>query len=236
MPRRSRTWRPAERLTAANPGRNVSQVERYASAVAGATLATMAAQRRSRESWLLGALSALLWYRASTGHCPMYAAAGVSTAGESSTRRALSGRRGVHAEASIDVARPVEELYTFWRRLENLPRVMQHLISVDSIDGRRSRWRARAPMGATVEWQAEIINEVPNRVIGWRSLGGSEVVTAGSVNFEELPRGGTRVRVKLQYEPPGGKLGSWVAWLFGEEPGVQIREDLRRFKEELERK
>jgi uncharacterized membrane protein len=112
---------------------------------------------------------------------------------------------------------------------------MQHLISVDSIDGRRSRWRARAPMGATVEWQAEIINEVPNRLIGWRSLEGSEVVTAGSVNFEELPRGGTRVRVKLQYEPPGGTLGSWVAWLFGEEPGVQIREDLRRFKEEMER-
>jgi uncharacterized membrane protein len=235
MAREPRSWQPPGRLAAADPGRNVGQMERYASAMAGAALATMAAQRRSRESWVLGALSAVLWYRASTGHCPVYAAAGMSTA-DTSTRRALSGPRGVHVESAIDIDRPVEELYTFWRRLENLPRVMQHLISVDSLDGRRSRWRARAPMGATIEWEAEIINEIPNKVIGWRSLDGSALVTAGSVNFDELPRGGTRVRVKLQYEPPGGKLGSWVAWLFGEEPGVQIREDLRRFKEEMEKR
>ena len=233
MARRSRSWNPAPSLTA-DPRRNVAQIERYASAIAGAAVAAWAAERKSRESWPLAALSAVLWYRAATGHCPMYAAAGVSTAGHTSTRRALSGPRGVNVEAGIDVARPVEELYTFWRRLENLPRVMHHLESVEEIDVRRSRWRARGPMGTTVEWEAEIINEVPNKVIGWRSLEGSTVVTAGSVNFETLPGNGTGVRVKLQYEPPAGKLGAWVAWLFGEEPGVQIRDDLRRFKEMME--
>lgn len=235
MARLSRSWRPAGRLTV-NPGHNVGEVERYASAAAGAALAAWAARRRSRDSWLLGALSAVLWYRATTGHCPMYAAAGVSTAGDTSTKRALSGSRGVNVEAGITIDRPVDELYRFWRRLENLPLVMPHLVSVEQFDGRRSRWRAKAPMGATVEWEAEIINEVPNQVIGWRSLAGSTVVTAGSVNFDELPdRRGTHVRVRLQYDPPAGKLGAWAAWLFGEEPSVQIREDLRRFKEEMER-
>jgi uncharacterized membrane protein len=231
---RSRSWPPPASL-AADPRRNVGQFERYASALAGAALATWAAQRRSREGWLLGSLSAVMWYRAATGHCPVYAAAGVSTADDTSTRRALSGPRGVNVEAAISIARPVEELYAYWRRLENLPRIMQHLISVTELDQRRSRWRAKGPMSTEVEWEAEIINEVPNRVIGWRSLAGSTIVTAGSVNFEPLTAGGTSVRVKLQYEPPGGKFGAWVAWLFGEEPTLQIRDDLRRFKETMER-
>jgi uncharacterized membrane protein len=233
MSRRSRSWPLPQSLTT-DPRRNVAQLERYASALAGAALATWAAQRRSRDSWVLGALSAVMWYRATTGHCPMYAAAGVSTAEGSSTRRALSGPRGVNVEAAISIARPAEELYAYWRRLENLPRIMQHVTSVTEIDQRRSRWRARAPIGMDVEWEAEIINEVPNRIIGWRSLEGSTIVTAGSVNFDTLPGGGTNVRVKLQYEPPGGKLGAWVAWLFGEEPTLQIRDDLRRFKDAME--
>jgi len=169
-----------------------------------------------------------------TGHCPAYAAAGVSTY-EGDTRDALSGARGVHAAAEIVIARPAAELFAFWRRLENLPQVMTHLVSVRKLDERRSRWVAKAPMGSTVEWDAEINNEVPNQVIGWRSLEGSTVVTAGSVNFDELAESGTRVRVKLQYDPPGGKLGAWVAWLFGEEPTIQIREDLERFRDAMER-
>ena len=86
-----------------------------------------------------------------------------------------------------------------------------------------------------MEWDAEIINDVPNRVIGWQSIEGSTVVTAGSVNFDELPDGsGTTVRVRLQYDPPAGKLGAAVARLLGEEPSVQIGEDLRRFKQLME--
>ena len=219
-----------------HPRRNVSDIERYASAAAAAGLAAWAARQRSGAALLLGAASAVLGYRAATGHCPGYAAAGISTARESDTREALSGRRGVHAEAEVTIARPAAELFAFWRRLENLPQVMTHLVSVRKIDDRRSRWVAKAPMGSTVEWDAEIINEVPNQVIGWRSLEGSTVATAGSVNFDELPDAGTRLRVKLQYSPPGGRLGSWVAWLFGEEPNIQIREDLERFREAMEPK
>jgi uncharacterized membrane protein len=84
-----------------------------------------------------------------------------------------------------------------------------------------------------VEWDARIINEIDNKVIGWQSLEGSTVSTAGSVNFDVTPHG-TRVTVHLQYNPPAGRLGAAVAWLFGEEPNVQVREDLRRLKQLFE--
>jgi uncharacterized membrane protein len=86
-----------------------------------------------------------------------------------------------------------------------------------------------------VEWKAEIINEVPDQVLAWRSLPGSDVVTAGSVNFDAV-RGGrsTQVSVHLQYAPPAGKAGALVASLFGREPSQTIREDLRHFRQLLE--
>jgi uncharacterized membrane protein len=227
-----RSWQPPPRVRS-NPRRNISEIERWASAIAGVALGAWAVERRTRDAWVLGALSAALLYRASTAHCPAYAAAGISTADDSSTKRALSGPGGVNVESEIRVNRPASELYSFWRTLDNLPRVMDHLQSVTVLDDRRSRWVASAPLGSSVEWEAEIINEVPNKVIGWQSTEGSTVVTAGSVNFEE-DGAGTKVRVRLQYEPPGGKLGSWVAWAFGEEPSVQITKDLHRFKELME--
>lgn len=226
-----RSWSPPPRARSA-PRRNISEAERWISAIAGTALAAWALERRTRDAWVLGALGAALLYRASTAHCPAYAAAGISTA-ESDTRRALSGTAGVLVESAVTVNRPASELYAFWRKLENLPRVMKHLQSVTVLDDRRSRWTATAPLGTAVAWEAEIINDVPDKVIGWRSAEGSTVVTAGSVNFE--PDGaGTNVRVRLQYAPPGGKLGSWVAWAFGEEPSVQVEEDLRGFKQMME--
>jgi uncharacterized membrane protein len=96
-----------------------------------------------------------------------------------------------------------------------------------------SHWVAKGPAGVRVEWDARIINEVDNKVIGWQSLTGSSISTAGSVNFDEDPHG-TRVTVHLQYHPPGGKLGAAVAKIFGEEPNQTIREDLRRFKQLME--
>ena len=218
------------------PRRNVGDAERWVSGAAGAALIGWALQHRARETeaWAAGALGAVLLYRAASGNCPAYSAAGINTA-DDSTRRALAGPRGVHVESSVTVNRPAHELYAFWRRFENLPRVMQHLESVTSEAGGRTTWVAKAPLGMTVQWTADVINEVPDKIIGWRSVEGSTVVTAGSVNFESLPGGqATDVRVKLQYEPPGGRLGSWIAWAFGEEPSLQVEEDLRRFKEAME--
>ncbi len=130
---------------------------------------------------------------------------------------------------------PVADVYQFWRRLENLPQFMTHLERVSEAADGTSRWATSGPAGLTVEWDAEIINEVENTVLAWRSLPGSDVTTAGSVNFVAA-RGGrtTQVSVHLQYAPPAGKAGALVASLFGREPSQTIREDLRHFKQLLE--
>jgi uncharacterized membrane protein len=94
---------------------------------------------------------------------------------------------------------------------------------------------AKAPAGRTVQWDAEIINEIPGELLGWRTLDHSDVVSAGSVRFKRASGGrGTEVHVRLQYDPPAGKVGATVAWLLGHEPSQTIREDLRRFKQLME--
>ena len=141
----------------------------------------------------------------------------------------------VHTKRSITVGRPVEEVYAFWRDFKNLPRFMRHLESVEVLDDRRSRWTALAPMGRRVTWEAEITDEEENARIAWRSLPGADVLNAGTVRFMPAPGGrGTEVRVTLEYDPPFGKLGSKVAMLWREEPGQQVQDDLRHFKQVME--
>lgn len=220
------------------PDVNVAEVERWASALCGAALAAFGIQQSVRERSVGGALLAAaggtLIYRGATGRCPMYAAAGISTAAETDTRAALGGSRGISVEDAVTITRPVSELYRFWRDFEQLPRFMQHLESARQLDERRSHWVVRAPGRRTVEWDAEIITDIPDKMISWRSIDG-DVASAGSVHFDDAGADrGTVVRVKLHYAPPGGKLGSWAAWAFGEEPSQQVHEDLRRLKQLLE--
>jgi uncharacterized membrane protein len=141
----------------------------------------------------------------------------------------------IRTKRSITVNRPVEEVYAFWRDFENLPRFMRHLESVQVTGERRSHWKALAPAGRTVEWDAETLEDVPNERIAWRSLPGADVYNAGTVEFARAPGGrGTEVRVTLEYDPPFGKLGSKVAMLWREEPGQQVQDSLRHFKQVME--
>jgi uncharacterized membrane protein len=217
-------------------GRNIGEVERWASVAAGAGLLLYGLRKRHAPGWILAGFGGLLVQRGARGYCHTYEALGINTAGtRSDTRRALGGSAGILVEESVTISRPVEELYSFWRQLENLPRFMRHLESVERITDTLSRWRAKGPGGKVVEWNAEIINEVPNKLIAWRSIEGSEVVSAGSVHFDAAgPDRRTRIRVRLQYHPPGGKLGAAVARLLGRDPGSEIREDLRTLKRLLE--
>jgi uncharacterized membrane protein len=155
----------------------------------------------------------------------------ISTRGD--TRRRLGGARGIHVEESVTINQPISEVYRFWRDFENLPKFMKHLEEVAVREAGLSHWVATGPAGTSVEWDARIINEVDDRLIAWQSIDGSTIATAGSVHFDETAHG-TRVRVRLQYSPPAGKLGAAIAWLLGEEPRIQVHEDLRRFKQLLE--
>jgi uncharacterized membrane protein len=217
----------------ASRGRNISDIERWVSMGAGTMMTAYGLSKRRASGFALAGLGALLFRRGMSAHCDVYQALGLSTAGHD-TRDALGGPAGVIVEETVTINRPVSELYRFWRNLENLPRFMSHLESVERITDTLSRWRAKGPAGTTVEWNAEIINEVTDQVIGWRSIENSDVVSAGSVNFDEVGQGRTRVRVRLQYSPPGGKLGDAVARLMGSDAATEIRQDLGRFKQLVE--
>jgi uncharacterized membrane protein len=216
-------------------GRNISDAERWASIAAGAALAVYGIRHWRGNGWMHATMGALLCRWGVTGHCELYEALGINTAAtRSDTRRALGGRRGILVEESITINRPVQELYEFWRHLENLPRFMQHLESVERLTDTISRWRAKGPAGVTVEWNAEVINEIPNKLIAWRSLEGADVVSAGSVHVDDAGGRGTRIRVRLQYNPVGGKVSAALAKLMGADPEQEIREELRRFKQLME--
>jgi uncharacterized membrane protein len=141
----------------------------------------------------------------------------------------------VHFSKTISVNKPVEEVYRFWRDFEGFPRFMAHLEEVQVIDDLRSHWIASGPGGRTVEWDAEIIDDVPNERLAWRSMEDADIDNAGVVRFEKAPGGrGTIIRVETHYRPPAGAAGRIVAQLFGEEPQMQIDGDLRRFKQIVE--
>jgi uncharacterized membrane protein len=210
---------------------SLGDAERWLAFGAGASLLLVAASRRSAVGACLAVASTPLLYRGVTGRWPDV----LRGRYRDSPRTALSGDRGIHVRESIRLEVPVADVYRFWRRLDNLPQFMTHLDRVTEGPDGRSHWVTSGPAGLRVEWDAEIINEVENKVLAWRSLPGSDIVTAGSVNFDAM-RGGrsTEVRVHLQYAPPAGRAGAFVASLFGREPSQTVREDLRHFKQLLE--
>jgi uncharacterized membrane protein len=162
------------------------------------------------------------------------------TAADIATARRATGQPDARSDelelkASITVNRPLPEVFAFWHDFENLPRFMAHLTEVTSLGGGRSRWRAKAPAGVEVMWEAEVTTDVADEVIAWRSVEGADVPNTGAVRFNLAPGGrATEVHVRLHYRPPAGRLGVAVAKLFGEDPNQQVRDDLRRFKQVIE--
>lgn len=200
-----------------------SSRERLLYAAGGGALALVGLVRRDLPGLGLAVLGGSLAYRSMTGAWP------------ARRKQGIDADYSVRVDTSVTINKPAAEIYQLWRNFENLPRFMSHLESVTVQNGNRSRWVAKAPMGQSVEWDAEIINEEENRLIAWRSVGDAVVESAGSVRFEEAPGDrGTEVRVKIEYMPPGGVAGAMVAKMFHEEPSQQVKDDLRRLKQILE--
>jgi uncharacterized membrane protein len=146
-----------------------------------------------------------------------------------------SGSGRVRIVKSIRVNRSPEEVYRFWHDFENLAKFMSNVESVQVTGDKRSHWKVKAPGGRTVEWDAEIVEDIPNSLIAWRSVSDSDVDNSGSVRFESAPGGrGSLVRVELEYVPPLGVIGAEVAKLLGKDPGRQVEEELLRFKQIME--
>ena len=146
-------------------------------------------------------------------------------------RRALA----VPVEKTITVHAPVGQVFDLWSHFEDLPLFMEHVraVHVQGDDRRRSRWEVVGPAGTPIAFEAELTRFEPNRVIGWRTLPGQTFAHAGTVHFEDLG-GSTRVHVQMQYRPPGGLLGHWLARLLGGDPKRRLDADLVRMKGLLE--
>ncbi|HTU18937.1 MAG TPA: SRPBCC family protein [Gemmataceae bacterium] len=214
---------------------NVGDKERMFSILAGSALGIFGLSRSSLAGLGLAAVGGSLIYRGMSGHCSLYRALDVSTATPRGRATSIRAGHGIKVEESIIINRDAATLWRFWRKLENVGRFMQHLERVEEHDERRSRWVAHAPLGYQLQWEAEIINEKENELIAWRSVDGSEVDTAGSVHFRELPNGrGTEMRVVLKYDAHAAQLAMPLARMMGESPEQQIHEDLRCFKQVME--
>ncbi|HEX6057637.1 MAG TPA: SRPBCC family protein [Gemmatimonadaceae bacterium] len=216
---------------------NVPDTERTLSVLGGGALLALAFSRAHgwRRAAILGA-GGMLVQRGLTGHCQVYQALGVD---RSEGRLLASGAtvdeaHASHVRRAATIARPRAELYAFWRDFSNLPRFMHHLESVSIVSEQRSRWTVRAP-GGSVSWDAVVTQERDGELIAWESVEPSQVANRGSVRFEDAPAGrGTIVHVDIAYEAPAGPIGRLVAFVTGEHPETQVREDLRRFKQLME--
>ncbi|HEY9810072.1 MAG TPA: SRPBCC family protein [Halomicronema sp.] len=202
---------------------DVGETEKWSSLIGGGALVLMGLSQRS----LRGALMAL----AGTGL--VYHGTSGKTSLKNTVEKNLN--QSIRVEKTVTINKPAEELYRFWRNFENLPTFMKHLQFVKVWDEKRSHWIAKAPLGATVEWDAEIINEQENKLIAWGSVENADIENSGFVRFQPASAGrGTEVKVVIEYNPPGGAITATFAKLFGEEPEIQISEDLHRFKQLME--
>ena len=212
--------------------RNVHPTERILSLALGAALAGLGFRRGGLAAAAGAVVGGELLYRGATGFCPIYGALGFASANPAqpaNARASVPYGRGIRVDRSITVELPALELYALWRDLETLPQFMHHVEEITMLTNLRSRWRVRAPVGNRISWEAEIITDVPGRLIAWRSLPGSAIHHAGSVQFRERA-GWTDVQVEIEYAPPARYLGASIARIFGEDPAAAVAGDLQRFK------
>jgi uncharacterized membrane protein len=194
-------------------GRSVAMA-RWGAIVSGSALAIYGLTRRSKTGVAAAAAGGLLAYGGA---------------------RMSSEPKSIHAESSFTVNVPPEEAYRFWLNLENLPRFMSHLESVQDLGNGKSEWIARGPLQMRVKWTAQVVDQRDGQWIVWRSEPNSILPNSGSVQFRRAPGNrGTEVTVAMQYMPPAGPVGKSFAMLFGKDPSQTIYEDLRHFKQLME--
>lgn len=212
---------------------NVGDSERVLSAVAGGAALLYGLARGAFGGWALAGLGAALAYRGLTGHCSLYHALGIDRVAHDGRR--VTGNLGIKVEQSVLVDAPPERVYGAWRNFANLPRFMSHVERIEELGRTRSRWTVRAPAGMNITWDAEIINDIPNKLIAWRTVDTQLIAHAGSVQFERANDGrGTMVRVSMQYDPPAGEIGHALATALSQDPERQIEQDLQNFKRAME--
>lgn len=214
--------------------RNISENERMISMAAGAMLAVFGLTRVKShpiKAVLKAAIGGYLLYRGSTGHCPVNEAIGRNTADVDET-----AARAITIKETVVVNLPKDEVYRFWRKLENLPLFMKHLKKVEETSETTSHWEAQInDVLGKLEWDAEILDEKEGEYISWASVPGASIENAGEVRFKSAPGNlVTEVYATISYNPPAGPLGALAAKLLNGKFSAMVREDLKRFKQVIE--
>ncbi|PWU14902.1 MAG: cyclase [Verrucomicrobia bacterium] len=151
------------------------------------------------------------------------------------TQQKFKGGKGLQIEKAVTINRSPMDLYSFWRQFEKLPMFMTHLRTVTEREDGTSHWVMETDKGKTLEWHARLIEDRPGEMLSWQSLENADVDNAGSVWFMPAAGGrGTMVRLKVRYNPPGGKLGAAWAKITGQSAEKQIADELHRFKALME--
>ena len=205
---------------------NVDSTERFFSAIGGGYL-LYSAWTGKHAKLIKGSAAAMLLYRAFTGHCPTYSAMG---------KHSLSDHaQNINIRMTMVVRKPRSEVYAYWRKLEQLPLFMKHLVSVKEIDSLRSQWIAKIPgLPGSINWQAEIVKEELNEFLGWSSLPGSVIENAGKIEFTDASINSTEINAIISYRAPLGTAGEKIARLLSPVFKRMVEEDLKNFKEVIE--
>ncbi|HET7360751.1 MAG TPA: SRPBCC family protein [Salinimicrobium sp.] len=207
---------------------NVSRAERLLSVMAGAGF-LFNALRDNRKNIAESLLGGYLLYRGGTGHCLFYDALGKTKPDNRS--------RNVNIQITQIVDKPRKEVYNAWRNLENLPLFMEHLESVQNLTQNISEWVVNIPGGVWhIRWKGEIVKEIPDELLGWQSLPGSNIENAGKIEFKDAPNGGTEVHAVISYHAPFGIPGEGAARMFNSYFEELVREDILNFKDFIEYK
>lgn len=216
------------------PTPNLGETERLASGALGAGVVLWGAKRGGLMGGLALLAGAALVGRGATGYCPV-AERFAPNPGERLVAKKLGWSTAAAVTRSVTIGKPPAEVYRFFRDFSNLPTFMRHVERIHVLDDQHSHWVVRAPLGRTVEWDAIVTEDRPDERIAWKSAEGADVRNTGAVEFLRAPGDrGTEVRATIAYEPPAGQAGRLIAKLWGEEPGKQAHDDLRRLKQFLE--
>jgi len=203
---------------------NVSKLERIAMITAGAYLLYKGASQNEKCLAKISSGGAML-LRGISGYCPVYDAVDHLKNDKASN---------VNIRLSNVINKPVSEVYTFWRELENLPKFMNHLKSVTTINSTLSEWTAKGPGGiGTITWKAEIVKDEKERLLSWQSLPESTIQNAGKVVFR--PKGQTtEMDITISYHAPLGIAGEATAKFLNPYFEKLIKDDIENFKTYIE--